>query len=293
MSDAARRRDYEDSEETPGERRAAIERIRKALSDSEARSGRAAQVTGGPAESLHKRITDRHARLASLLFRIEQTRRFLEGLDDEASAISKEIAGYEKGLRALLGDVLHEAEDREATLWSPIPVLAYRMWRLRDGRLHGVRSAWSGPELEAHCLGGGRVEGRSIGVPHTDGECGKPPCGIYAYGAPQGLIGNLIRPGHAVGLVALSGKVVEHERGYRAQFARVVALAVSDSGVVHYSADPSWVRGVFAGSDPAAPSGGEAGHINVRDHPAADLRRFFETREERFLQQWTSVNPNE
>jgi len=293
MGDPARHRDYGDSEETPGERRAAIERIRKALGDAEARSGKAAPVEGGSGESLHKRITDRHARLASLLFRIEQTRRLLEGLEDEASTIEKEIAGYETGLRALLGDVLDEAEDWAATLWSPIPVLAYRMWRVRDGRLHGVRSAWNGPELEAHCLGGGRIAGRSVGVPHTNGECGNPPCGIYAYGGPQALIGNLARPGHAVGLVALSGKVVEHERGYRAQLARVVALAVSVGGVVHYSADPSWVSGVFTGSDPAVQSRGEVGHINVRDHPAADLRQFFDNQKGRFLQQWTSANPNE
>ncbi len=282
-----------DPDETPGERRAAIERIRKAIGDAEARSGRVAPVAGAPTELLHKRITDRRARLASVLYRIEQARRLLEGLEDEASTINKEIAGYETGLRALLGGVLDEADDWAATLWSPIPVLAYRMWRLRDGRLHGVRSAWNGPALEAHCLGGGRVEGRSVGVPHTNGECGNPPCGIYAYGAPQGLIGDLVQPGHAVGLVALSGKVVEHERGYRAQFAGVVALAVSVGGVIHYSADPSWVSGVFAGGDPAAPSGGVTGHVNVRDHPAAEICRFFDTRKERFLQQWTSVSPNE
>ncbi len=293
MGGPVRRCEGGDSEETPGERRAAIERIRKAMGDAEARSGRTAPAAGASTELLHKRIADRHARLTSVLYRIEQARRLLENLEGEASTINKEIAGYETGLRALLGGVLDKADDWAAPLWSPIPVLAYRMWRLRDGRLHGVRSAWNGPALEAHCLGGGRIEGRLVGVPHTNGECGNPPCGIYAYCAPQGLIGNLAQPGHAVGLVALSGKVVEHERGYRAQFARVVALAVSAGGVIHYGADPSWVNGVFAGSDPAAPSGGETGHVNVRDHPAAEIRRFFDTRKERFLQQWISASPNE
>ena len=48
------------------------------------------------------------------------------------------------------------------------------------------------------------------------------------------------------GLVALSGKVVEHEHGYRAERARVVAAAVLSVGKLSLGADPQWIEDVFA-----------------------------------------------
>jgi len=67
-----------------------------------------------------------------------------------------------------------------------------------------------------------------------DGEYSACPCGIYAYN----LAGVIYRTrtfeqnlssSYARGLVALSGRVVEHTLGYRAEFARPVALFTRSS----------------------------------------------------------------
>jgi hypothetical protein len=116
--------------------------------------------------------------------------------------------------------------------WSPRPVLAFRMWDVR-GRLQGAFQAWDRPVRVARCVSG-RTERDDGEVPHTDGRCGQPPCGIYGFKEPGQLLASFGLPEgsrrRVYGLVALSGKVVEHERGYRGQRARVVAAAVVGRG---------------------------------------------------------------
>jgi len=116
--------------------------------------------------------------------------------------------------------------------WSPRPVLAFRMWEVR-GRLQGALQAWDRPVRVARCVSG-RTERDDGEVPHTDGRCGRPPCGIYAFREPAQLLASFGLPEgsrrRVYGLVALSGKVVEHERGYRGQRASVVAAAVVGGG---------------------------------------------------------------
>jgi hypothetical protein len=116
--------------------------------------------------------------------------------------------------------------------WSPRPVLGFRFWDMR-GRLHGAWRAWDHPCREARCITG-RTERDDGDVPHTDGRCGHPPCGIYAFKEPAQLLGAFELPEgsrrYVYGLVALSGKVVEHERGYRARRAAVVAAVVVGRG---------------------------------------------------------------
>jgi hypothetical protein len=118
--------------------------------------------------------------------------------------------------------------------WSPRPVLAFRMWEVR-GRLQGAWRAWDRPFREARCVSG-RTERDDGAVPHTDGRCGEPPCGIYAFKEPEPLLAAFGLPEgsrrNVYGLVALSGKVVEHERGYRGQRAAVVAAAVLGRGLM-------------------------------------------------------------
>jgi hypothetical protein len=47
------------------------------------------------------------------------------------------------------------------------------------------------------------------------------------------------------GLVALSGKVVEHEHGYRARCAEVMAVVVVRSGAMLCRSDPAWIARLF------------------------------------------------
>lgn len=115
-----------------------------------------------------------------------------------------------------------------------MPVLGFRMWDLRD-RVYGAFRPWERPQYEAVCLSPGTGTDYSE-VPHSDGRCGPPPCGLYCFKEPEQLLAAFGLPtGTArvvVGLVALSGKVVEHERGYRAKRVKVVAAAVVGAGRV-------------------------------------------------------------
>ncbi len=132
--------------------------------------------------------------------------------------------------------------------WTPGLVLGFRMWDLR-GSLWGAARAWDRPEHEARCLSR-RTGNSDVDVPHTDGRCGYPPCGLYCFKEPEQLLaafGLPTGPRLAVlGLVALSGKVVEHENGYRAQKARVLAaVAVGRGRLVRVDGDAR-LRSLFS-----------------------------------------------
>jgi hypothetical protein len=111
-------------------------------------------------------------------------------------------------------------------------VFAYRAWSIAQNRLRGVCVAWPVPTVMARCLDYGRRAGADrTDVPHTDGSCGPPPCGIYATKTAAAALDAIEHDGPlALGVVALSGKVVEHEHGYRAAAATAVGLLVVSHG---------------------------------------------------------------
>jgi hypothetical protein len=109
-------------------------------------------------------------------------------------------------------------------------VFAYRAWGIAQNRLRGVCVAWPVPTVMARCLDYGRRADASD-VPHTDGSCGPPPCGIYATKTAAAALEALeVKGPLALGVVALSGKVVEHEHGYRAAEATAVSMLVVSQG---------------------------------------------------------------
>jgi len=132
-------------------------------------------------------------------------------------------------------------------MWSPTPVLAYRLWWIRNNVVHGARTTWDVPYLDAHC------PVRNDGAcPHSDGRCGPLGCGIYGLKDPRRLRGWLhlrTARGWIAGLVAMSGKVVEHTYGYRAERADVVAAVVAFRGRISAGTAPDWMTDLFA--DPA------------------------------------------
>jgi hypothetical protein len=109
------------------------------------------------------------------------------------------------------------------------PIVAYRLWtadaELRLASLNGgttwSRDAWAVAECEEH--------------PAPDEQC---TCGLYAVKEEllDGLdLARMVPSGPAeanplqwpapiVGRVQLAGKVIEHERGYRAELARLVEV---------------------------------------------------------------------
>lgn len=127
--------------------------------------------------------------------------------------------------------------------WSPTPILGFRIWDV-DTRLQGARKPWTTPTHDAECLrrGAGRHDDE---VPHSDGSCGKPPCGVYATKDPDALL-DYWGPGRAIGLVELSGKVVEHDFGYRARKATAVLMVVSWTGGEAVASTDEEVAALFA-----------------------------------------------
>jgi hypothetical protein len=132
--------------------------------------------------------------------------------------------------------------------WSPGVVLGFRAWDLR-GRLFGAWKPWDRPEHEARCLSA-CTGSDATEVPHTDGRCGPPPCGLYCFKEPEQLLAAFGLPTGSkrcvLGLVSLSGKVVEHERGYRAQKAQVLAAVVVGHGQIVRIEGSARLQALFA-----------------------------------------------
>jgi hypothetical protein len=112
------------------------------------------------------------------------------------------------------------------TYWSPTPILGYRAWRVMKTGVNGAVKRWKSPSYDAGCVAYGMREVRDDEVPHTNGECASPHCGIYALKDAQDLRPPQQHGWNAFGLVELSGKVVEHEIGYRAGRATAIAVVV-------------------------------------------------------------------
>lgn len=176
--------------------------------------------------------------------RLEEIRRRIDELSEEASTIERELIGYRAGLVAHLTDLVERlrADHREA--WSPTPVMGYRMWALLYDRIEGVRTVWPTSRLRATCAAGYA----DVEVPHTDGRCGRLGCGVYAAKRPEPVLDSF-RPesGHRymAGRVAMTGKVVEHDTGYRAEIAEAVAVVAAGRQGVLATRDPCVIAALF------------------------------------------------
>lgn len=113
------------------------------------------------------------------------------------------------------------------------PLVAFRSWRLSGGRLVSpfIPCRWDGRTMHAACFDANRALTRGDGwvaEPHAspDPRC---QCGIYGYFSP----GPRSWYGEAYwceGVITAWGRVEVHRDGFRAEHARVEALAVPDGG---------------------------------------------------------------
>lgn len=192
---------------------------------------------------------------------IATRRRRLERLQREAGEIQAAIAATEVELARLdewvvfcLVESIERAQREHAEGWSPRPVLGFRIWRVADEALYGVRLPWTQPGMTATCLKGkGDTE-----IPHSDGRCGRLGCGVYVAKEIDPLLvgfGVAELGDVALGLVALRGKVVEHEHGYRGATAEVIAIAATRGARCRFTADPAEIARVFA--EPASIKSGQ------------------------------------
>jgi len=190
--------------------------------------------------------------IASRVARIKQLRQIADEVNAEIRGFELEIEGIEKGAEALLGDLLSRIARRFDEAWSPTPVLGFRLWATSESGIHGVHQQWREPTLRATC----DATSNDAEVPHTDGRCGRLGCGIYAAKDAFRLLTEFapaLRSSFAVGLVGLSGKVVEHERGYRGEHAVVLAVVAIANMRAGFISEPSHLDTFFASRDIPVP----------------------------------------
>ncbi len=118
-------------------------------------------------------------------------------------------------------------------------VVAFRSWRLAGDQLVSpfIPCRWDGRVMHASCYDANRTLTRGVGWldgPHEspDEAC---QCGIYAYHAPgpRSWFGEVY---WCEGVVSAWGRLVVHADGFRAEHARVEAVAIPDGH------DPARVR---------------------------------------------------
>jgi hypothetical protein len=193
-----------------------------------------------PLERLDRSLAARRARLGQL-------EEMAAEIAAEKMALEAEISGIDRAVEALIREVLPAIGERFGEGWSPTPVLGYRLWAWNEGEMHGVRARWDGPRMAAEC---GTARDR-VEVPHSDGRCGRLGCGIYAAKDLRRLLEEFapaLKSAFVAGLVELTGKVVEHDRGYRGAEATVVAAVVVASMEAEFTADEDRIEALFGGS---------------------------------------------
>lgn len=212
----------------------------------------------------------------------------LNELQREVDILEQEATGYERGIEALLGSVIERIENAHGPAWSPWPVFGYRIWSIEKNEWHGAWVRWRSSELTATCRNGRLEE-----VPHDNRECGPPSCGIYAVKRLGNLLANYPiedTSNFAIGLVALSGRVVEHTRAYRALHARVVAIGAVVGRRMILTSDRQRLHEIFTDAGAASLAFPDV----TSDADEIDERIIeFLTEQERVQTTWISGNNNE
>ncbi len=197
-----------------------------------------------PIESLERSISRREGRHHALRRRLADIEKQLSEARSELHAVADEIAGSRAAGALLIEDIVDRVRQEHDERWSPTPLRGFRVWRVESGAVWGNQVTWPEPTLASRCL-------RSIpgeDIPHSSGLCGPPACGIYAVKQLDMVPGSVARcemRDTVVGVVALAGKVVEHELGYRAQRASVIALAINHRGRRVVTSQRSEIEMVF------------------------------------------------
>ena len=119
------------------------------------------------------------------------------------------------------------------------PIVGFRQWVVVGDEIYSplARTAWGDEPMHAQCLARCRRAGglwrrpSEHGGPAPDPEC---VCGIYALFAPESLR-RRDRLSRVSGAVVVWGRLEVHDAGMRAEYARIVALALP--GGRHRGAD--------------------------------------------------------
>ena len=225
-------------------------------------------------------VSKAYASMASRQRRLDQLQEEAERIEAKIASMVSEIRRIEKWLEFCLENAIAAAKKSNAEGWSPVPVLGYRLWGVSLEELHGAKMPWTSRTMSATCLSR-RDSGE---IPHSDGRCGRLGCGVYAAKTIAPLyaeFGVHQITDFAVGLVALSGKVVEHEAGDRAAEATGLAIGATLDGHLLLTARPDEIEQVFAAPRLIK----KAPPVDSADQKLADIETFI-AEEARRAEQW-------
>jgi hypothetical protein len=201
-----------------------------------------------PLTALEQSMRRRRVRSAALSRRLADLEKMVAEARQELRAIASEIEGTHRAGALLIEEVLDQVQAEMGEAWSPRPVHGYRVWRIEDNLILGNQVHWETPTLESKCLR--EIPGEDL--PHPVDRCGPPACGIYAV-KDLGMFPSEVARGaihnSVVGVVAMSGKVVEHESGYRSHRATAVAVSVNDGRRRLMTDEMETIASLFADPD--------------------------------------------
>lgn len=261
----------------------------------------------GGAQRLRTKLESRVSRRIELTEEIEEFQQRIDRIETVRLALSVELVEI---LRASVADAQQKVREADLarrkrlaalrkemadieldTMWSPTAIHGYRVWTFERDGLYGAQQPWRSPRLSAECSWDGEI-------PHTDGRCAAVAfgCGIYAAKSVEVLMdeaGGAVGGRFVVGLVGLEGRVVEHDRGYRAEQVTVLAVAIVNRRTLNMIDGAEELKGLF--ENPAAPAPVRArSRTTVHDTRTMQIaiRDYLRKRAQRY-QQWTSENNNE
>ena len=198
----------------------------------------------GPIESLENSLVRRRNRRAALSRRLEELEKTIGETLSELNVVDAEIAGARAAGALLISQVLEQVREEMGEAWSPAPVRGFRVWRIDDNQVKGNQVHWPTPSLSSVCLR--ELPGEDL--PHPMSRCGPPACGIYAVKDLERFppdVGNGLMDRSMLGVVGLTGKVIEHRDGYRGQHGRVMAMSVNHWNRWLLTADPNLIEEFF------------------------------------------------
>lgn len=146
----------------------------------------------------------------------------IDRLMDERARLEGEILGCFHGAEALLVDLIDKLEALDGPSWSPDPVPGFTILEVEDGSIHDGDHVWKTPLIRPGCPSG------RWDAPHEGAGCAELSCGVLAYKSIDrlpGISGGTLR---AVAELAMSGRVVEHVDGYRAEVGEIISLVAFD-----------------------------------------------------------------
>ena len=166
-------------------------------------------------------------------------------LSEELTRLDGEQQRMEALRLLLIDDLADQIRRRHNEAWSPTPITGYRVWGIsQTGDMIGATGhRWATPTVTAEC-----VRSRADDdLPHTDVRCSAVGygCGVYAAKNHNLLESLPAYSAWAIGVVALTGKVVEHERGYRAATAAVTSIVATTPDHHLATSEPDLLERLF------------------------------------------------